>query len=105
MAQPSFGLAPEDLTAHKQHLSGVSDALADASQAAQGMGTPPMAFGLIGSFIPALLQPMIMDASDVIAAAADSVRETSSMVGSAAESYADMESAGAEGFSALEGGL
>lgn len=105
MAQPDFGLAPEDLTAHRQHLSGVSDALSAAGGAAQGMGAPPMAFGLIGSFIPALLQPMIADAADVLRAAADSVSETSTMVGSASETYADMESAGSDGFSALDGGL
>lgn len=105
MANPDFGLAPEDLTAHQQHLGGVSDSLSAVSNTAGGLGAPPMAFGLIGSFIPALLQPMIMDASEVIKAAAESVNETSSMVGSASTSYANMESAGSDGFAALDGDL
>lgn len=105
MAQPDFGLAPEDLTAHRQHLGGVSDSLADAGGQAQGMGAPPMAFGLIGSFIPALLQPMIAEAADVMRAAAESVNETSSMINSASTTYADMESAGSDGFAALDGQL
>lgn len=103
MTQSGFGLAPEDLTAHQQHLSGVSDTLGSASSTAEGMGAPPMAFGLLGGFIPAMLQPMIMEASSVIAAAAESVNETSSMVRSASESYADMESTSLEGFAALDG--
>jgi hypothetical protein len=105
VTQAGFGLAPEELEAHKQHLSGVSDTLADASTGAAGMGSPPMAFGLIGSFIPAMLQPMIAEAAGVISAAAESVGETSRMVGSAAQTYGEMESSGAEGFAALEGEL
>jgi hypothetical protein len=100
-----YGLSPEDLEAHKQHVAGVSDSLFDASTAAQGFGVPPNAFGLIGSFIPALLQPMITEASQVMQAAADSVDETSRMVGSTKTTYEDMESASSGISAALEGQL
>lgn len=100
-----YDLSPEDLEAHKQHLGGVSDSLFDASTAAQGMGAPPNAFGIIGSFIPALLQPMITEASQVMQAAADSVDETSRMVGSTNTTYEAVEATEGRIFAALEGEL
>lgn len=98
-----YGLTPEDLEAHRQHLAGVSDSLLNASTAAQGFGVPPNAFGLIGSFIPALLQPMIAEATTVMRAAAESVDETSRMVGSTETAYVDRETASSDISKALEG--
>lgn len=49
----------DELDAHVGHLGGVADQLADAATSARGLGAPPPTSGVIGSFIPAMLQLMI----------------------------------------------
>lgn len=101
MPQPGFSFLVSDLEAHHTHLGSVSETLARAGGAAGGMGAPPNAFGLIGSFIPALLQPMVDEAAQVINAGAESVTQTSSMMRATIDTYAQADNAGDAGFRSL----
>ncbi len=105
MAGQGYSYLTDELHAHRQHLGGVSSILAEAGGAVRSMGVPPNAFGLIGSFIPALLQPMVDEAALVIDAGAESIDQTANIMGSTLETYYSADSQGQNGFTRLEGVL
>jgi hypothetical protein len=86
-----FGYLGDDLQGHVSHLGAVSDRLDAAANQARGASAPPNAFGLVGSFIPALLQPLVDQAASVIDAGRESTSETGRTMQSAVDAYRDVE--------------
>lgn len=83
------------MRSHVSHLAGVADQLESAASGAAGAGAPPSAFGLIGGFVPAMLQPLVDQAQRVLAAGRESVSVTGRLMGQAVDAYAHNDSAGA----------
>jgi hypothetical protein len=94
MSSGGFGYLGDELQGHVGHLGAVSDQLDAASQQASSGGAPPNAFGLVGSFIPALLQPLVDQAASVIDAGRESTSETSRTIQNAVNAYRAAEDSG-----------
>jgi len=88
----------DELQAHVSHLGGVSDKLDTAASRGAGAGAPPGAYGLIGSFIPALLQPLVERATRVTSAGRESLVDTGAMMRRTLENYDQVETDNATAF-------
>lgn len=95
MTSGGFGYLGDELQGHVSHLGAISDRLDTSAGQARGAGAPPNAFGMIGSFIPALLQPMIDQATAVIAAGAASTSDSGRTMQNAVNAYRDTEATSA----------
>ena len=100
-----FGLITTELETHRRNLTDVSETLSSTGGGAGGLGAPPSAFGIIGEFIPGMLQPLVDEAGQVINAGAESVRETASMVASTVETYHQIDAEAQSGLDKLGGAL
>ncbi|PPK69568.1 hypothetical protein V5P93_006787 [Actinokineospora auranticolor] len=101
MAQPGYKYVTDELAAHREHLNAVADSLNRTSAAAGSGGSVPNAFGIVGAFIPSLLQPMVTEAAELLRAGAESVDHTSAMMGGTVTDYTATESANTGNLAAI----
>jgi hypothetical protein len=90
----------DELHGHVRHLRSVCDDLGGV--ASQDLGAAPNAFGIIGSFIPSMLQPMVDQARSLAAATRDSVDTNAADMRDTVETYETTEHDNAASFRTWE---
>lgn len=102
MTASRFGYLGDELQGHVSHLGAISDRLDSVANQARGAGAPPNAFGLIGSFIPGLLQPLVDQAASIVSAGSDSFGHSGQTMQNAVNGYRDVEDSAAAKLSNIQ---
>lgn len=97
MSSGEFEVDPDDLVAHASHLDGVVDRLNQAVQAADSALSDD-AYGLLCSFLPAIVNPTGEQAKDALTASAEGFTTTAANVRAAADSYRESDDSAAAPF-------
>ncbi|ATE54576.1 type VII secretion target [Actinosynnema pretiosum] len=97
-----YDVAPEELRAHGSHLDGLVDRLRTAVDAARIASMSDDSYGLLCSFLPAVVDPVERSAADALDAAVEGVTTTADNVRTTARDYDEQESAHADAFQGIE---
>lgn len=101
MTGDGFRLHSDDLRSHAKKLGELSGRIGSAGRGAGG--APPDAFGVIGGFLPGLLQPLVDDAGKLINTAEESVSVVGELARGTADHYDQVDDAVAAAFQKIEG--
>ena len=97
MASDGYGYLVDELHGHMRHVRAVSEDLGSTARQDDD-GSPPNAFGLIGAFIPNLLQPLVDRANSLKAASHESVDTSAQNLRHTIDNYDDVEQQAASTF-------
>ncbi|WP_433868907.1 type VII secretion target [Saccharopolyspora sp. CA-218241] len=98
----TFEVVTGDLTAHASHLDGLTARLETAVAAAETVSMSDDAYGLLCSFLPAIINPVEQEGVDAVKSAREGVSATADNVRKSAEQYREIDDANAASLSPIK---